>query len=277
MGMGGLATPPYYCAEGQEGIALSYCMAEPMFISVSNLVNKAKSFASKGEIDDLSNLANSTVWLESGLLDSVVKSLSVKKAQEFYMNFMPATRTSYIHNLSAEHCWITDSYGNDCDYLGSPYINNCNYDAAGALLTAIYGPLAPAVSPLADNIVSFQQALYVPSGSTLKKLSLADTGYAYVPTKCQNLTDGACKLHFAFHGCLMSTIDIGEIFITNSGLNNWAESNKIIVVYPQAVPSNLFPNNPNSCWDWWGYTNQKYATQQGPQIQFIKNIIDDLK
>ena len=56
-----------------------------------------------------------------------------------------------------------------------------------------------------------------------------------------------------------------------SGYNEWAETNNIIVLYPYVKP---LPNiNPNGCWDWWGYTNEYYATKNGEQIRFIYNII----
>lgn len=31
-------------------------------------------------------------------------------------------------DTESEHAFITNDYGNECSYLGSPYINNCSLD-----------------------------------------------------------------------------------------------------------------------------------------------------
>ena len=36
---------------------------------------------------------------------------------------------------------VTDSYGNSCKTLGSPFINNCNYSTAYHILQQIYGDI----------------------------------------------------------------------------------------------------------------------------------------
>jgi hypothetical protein len=59
---------------------------------------------------------------------------------------------------------------------------------------------------------------------------------------------------------LISIEDIGNDFYTYGGYNEWAESNNIIVVYPQAVKSEFLPMNPSGCFDWWGYTDANVST-----------------
>jgi poly(3-hydroxybutyrate) depolymerase len=61
--------------------------------------------------------------------------------------------------------------------------------------------------------------------------SLNDVGYVYVPTACKNGAE--CALHVNFHGCQQTLADIGMQYVQHVGLNEWAESNNIIVVYPQ--------------------------------------------
>ena len=34
-----------------------------------------------------------------------------------------------------------------------------------------------------------------------------------------------------------------------SGYNNWADNNKLLVLYPQ-VNKSVIPSNPEGCWDW---------------------------
>jgi hypothetical protein len=53
----------------------------------------------------------------------------------------------------------------------------------------------------------------------------------------------------------------------------WAESNDIIILYPQVKSG---PGNPNECWDWWGYTNSNYHTRHGKQMSAVSRMIDHL-
>jgi len=66
-------------------------------------------------------------------------------------------------------------------------------------------------------------------------------------------------------------------------LNEIAEANDIIVLYPQAKASSFSPSNPNGCFDWWGYTTNsflstgvKYATKAGPQMAAVAEMISTL-
>ena len=87
----------------------------------------------------------------------------------------------------------------------------------------------------------------------------------------------------AFHGCQQTEEMIGDAFIRHAGYNEWAEANRIVVLYPQAavlqrrvlgIP--LPWPNPQGCWDWWGFTGPDYARRTGPQIQAINAMIDRL-
>ena len=44
------------------------------------------------------------------------------------------------------------SSGNTCTFLGTPYINKCNYDGAGIALSTLLPGLKPAVTPISDNV-----------------------------------------------------------------------------------------------------------------------------
>ena len=84
-----------------------------------------------------------------------------------------------------------------------------------------------------------------------------------------------CHLHISFHGCDQSTAEVGSIFAENAGLNEWAETNGIVVLYPQAAPNALLLN-PNACFDWWGYTDEEFATKDGAQISIVRAMIQAL-
>ena len=118
------------------------------------------------------------------------------------------------------------------------------------------------------NLFQFDQTPFGTGGS------LNTFGYIYVPTACAN--GASCALHVNFHGCEQTTADIGNDYPNHVGLNEWAESNNIVVVYPQVVRSPLVPYNPNGCWDWWGYNSPAYASKLGYQVSFVNNIITTL-
>lgn len=77
----------------------------------------------------------------------------------------------------------------------------------------------------------------------------------------------------SLHGCLQTQGDIQNQFATKIGMNEWAESNNIIVLYPYVKKSYSLPSNPNGCWDWWGYTDKFYGVQKGVQMQFVRSLI----
>jgi poly(3-hydroxybutyrate) depolymerase len=111
-------------------------------------------------------------------------------------------------------------------------------------------------------------------------LSLNDTGFAYIPAACAPPRNEVCRTHIAFHGCEQTVADIQEQFVRNTGYNRWAETNNIIVLYPQArreppPPSQNGPN-PKGCWDWWGYSGAAYATKAGPQMAVLRAMLDRL-
>ena len=81
----------------------------------------------------------------------------------------------------------------------------------------------------------------------------------------------AVGLHIAFHGCKQGKEFIGDVYARHTGLNNWAEANKIIILYPQ-IKSSL-PSNGNGCFDWWGYLDQNYHTKKGTQMTAIAKMV----
>ena len=107
-----------------------------------------------------------------------------------------------------------------------------------------------------------------------------DEGYAFIPTTCRS---GGCRIHVVFHGCRQSHSEIGSRFIETAGYNNWAASNRLIVLYPQTVARSglAFGSlkmilNPKACWDWWGYTGDDYHTRDGVQMRAVRSMIDGL-
>ncbi len=89
-----------------------------------------------------------------------------------------------------------------------------------------------------------------------------------------------CRLHVVFHGCQQYAGLIGDAFYTRAGYNEWAESNAIVVLYPQtsAWSGSLFGagRNPKGCWDWWGYSGANFHRRDGKQMLAVARMINAL-
>ena len=49
----------------------------------------------------------------------------------------PPEQIEFVHDLPAGHAFVTEDHGPNCERTASPYIVDCNYDLAGALLRHI--------------------------------------------------------------------------------------------------------------------------------------------
>lgn len=271
-GVGSIAGGPYYCAEGDVVKALTNCMSSPNLINVNSLVKKAQDYSARGDIDDLSNLKNQKVYIYAGKSDKTVNPAASQKLEQFYETFTNVSNLLVEYSINSGHAHITDDYGNACGTSNLPYINNCGYDQSGIILKHVsLKSLQPRGSMINSNLLEFDQ-------SSFRGTSLQKTGFVYVPTACQKgQASGGCSLHVALHGCQMNSdsVQIRKQYVENSGYNEWAETNNIIILYPQCATS-VFPSNPNACFDWWGYADSDYATKDGSQMKAIKSMIDRL-
>jgi hypothetical protein len=70
---------------------------------------------------------------------------------------------------------------------------------------------------------------------------------------------------------------VGLQYVEHSGYIEWAESNNIIVLFPQTVATDM-PYNPEGCFDWWGYTDPfTYVLRSGVQMATVHNMVTALK
>ena len=67
-------------------------------------------------------------------------------------------------------------------------------------------------------------------------------------------------------------VNFGTTFVRYAGYNRWADSNGIIVLYPQATATFL-EGNPDGCWDWWGYDDPNYAIKNGRQMSAVRSMV----
>ena len=59
---------------------------------------------------------------------------------------------------------------------------------------------------------------------------------------------------------------VGDAFIKGSGFAPYADTNRLVILFPQVAGSVV---NPNGCWDWWGYSDIDYLGKDAPQIAAI--------
>ncbi len=109
-------------------------MASPASIPTSTLVNTTNTWAAQGCINSAANLQSSKVYLFSGSIDSTVNIGVMDALKTCHNSLMPAANVVSKKDIAAEHAMITDDNGSACLTKVCPYINNCNFDLAGALL-----------------------------------------------------------------------------------------------------------------------------------------------
>lgn len=264
-GAGIVAGGPFYCAEGSIVNATGRCMTHYSSIPVASLVSTTNSWASSGLIDPVANLNGSKVYLFSGTSDNTVVPAVMNDLKTYYQSFVPTANTFYKNTLGAGHAMVTDDYGAACSSTASPYINNCGFDLAGEMLKYLHGNLNTRNNgTLTGTLTEFDQGAFVTGHG------MAATGWVYVPQSCAAGAT-ACRVHVALHGCKQNVATIGDKFVRNTGYNRWADSNNMIVLYPQTSTAAT-----NSCWDWWGYDSANYAKKSGPQMAAIKAMVTKL-
>jgi hypothetical protein len=275
-GVGVFAGGPYMCAGHANYTA---CMNNAT-------ISSARLATMQGDIDNWSgtlidpkaNLALTKWYLFVGSSDSTVgpNPMGALRTQ-LQSNGVPAAGLAYVQRSATAHTFPTnfDSTGNNaCSSTASPYISNCGYDGAQALLSHLYGTLnARNNTPAAANYRTFDQTLY---GSNP---GMATTGWVYVPANCA--AGASCRLHVALHGCLQDSARIGDKFVKNTGYTRWADTNGIVVLFPQTKTDNVSRTtaasgslpNPNACWDWVGWYGNDFARKSGSQQAAILAMV----
>ena len=307
MGAGLVAGGLYGCAavsidsddgtlDGSVSRALDRCMAaRPPPDKTEVYRARAAAFAEAGWIDPLDGLAGDRVYLFTGKADRTVSHITVERSADLYAALgVPAANIALESFLEeppapgsgAGHSWVTEDCCQPCATTGPPFINDCDYDQAGAILHHIYGPLAPKAEDLSGRFIEFDQSEFAPGGEA-EVNGLDSSGALYLPAACA--AGEPCALHVVLHGCQQTRELLGDTFYTTIGMNEWADSNRIVVLYPQAhsvqradldaaYPNRWFRNsfavNPKGCWNWWGYGyDDRFALKEGVQVGAIYRMI----
>lgn len=261
-GIAVLAAGPYDCAQGTIARALGPCL-KGADLSAQESLELAKTRSAAGEVDDLDHIADDPVWIFHGTNDDVVASSVTQALYDLYAHLVDKQQIRFEDKWPAAHGMPTLDAGAVCQERRSPFVNACNYDAAGNLLNHLHGLSNAPANPDLKLLEAFDQSCCASSDALL-----ADAGYVFVPRECQA---GDCDVHMVLHGCQQGEEFVQMRFIEQAGYLSWAQSNQLIVLFPQVARSLL---NPAGCWDWWGYTGANYATRTAPQIQALMAMFE---
>ncbi|ACO79620.1 poly (3-hydroxybutyrate) depolymerase protein [Azotobacter vinelandii CA] len=282
VGAGIVAGGPYLCAKSWAGNSLlvnatTTCMHPLTAGSGPNtplLARYAATLAEYGQIAPLKNLEDDRIYIFSGTRDEIVTTTVVNQTREFFKAVgVPEASIRYDRSIAAGHAFLTDDDTDTaCALTRSPYINDCDFSQAGAILEQIYPGLKSPARHRDDSLIAFDQEEFIDSPYT----SMDDTAYAYVPTACRS--GKSCPVHVVFHGCRQGSHFIGDQYYARTGYNRLAEANDLIMLYPQVRPSSASPLNPDGCWDFWGYSSPDsptpdYFTRNAPQLRAIHKMI----
>lgn len=280
-GVGVFAAGPYMCAGHNNYTACMY-NASISSSQLTTMQNSINSYSGSGAIDPKSNVAGQKVFLFVGTSDTTVGTNPMTALQTQYgNNGVSGTNLQSVQRAGTAHVFPTDfdaTGNNSCGSAVSPYIGNCGYDGAKAVLSMFYGTLnARNNAPAAGNYIEFDQTAFSAGNP-----GMAPTGWAYVPANCAS--GAQCRVHVALHGCQQSYSKIGDKFIRNTGYTRWADTNSIVVLFPQTQVDNTSRQtaasgslpNPNACWDWVGWYGSNFAQKNGVQVKAIKAMVDQV-
>jgi len=261
-----IAGGPYGCAQGSLATAMARCIGQTGGdLPIGELADAVRAAAAENRVADIDNLSGDRVWLFHGAQDTVVAAEVSDAAASIYAEFLPAEQVRYVTDAPIGHNFPARGSGNPCDTFVTPFVGDCDYDAAGELLKWLYpgleAPAAAEPGPLQEATLDGAEAA-----------GLLPIAFLFVPPACDS-EGAACALHLVMHGCAQSSAQTGTAFIEQSGYLAWAAANDIVMAFPQVAPAAA---NPLGCWDWWGYTGSDYLWRGAAQMKLLVDWIESM-
>lgn len=260
------------------------------------LAQMAKDAFKDKLIDDWTNLADDRLYIFTGSADEVVYSDVVERTRQFYETLgVKSDNIRFVGDVPAGHCIVTKNPEDSALNTNQPpYINQGSLIQSHDILHYIYRDLQPAAEHSKGELIRFEQGPFV--GTDTDKSSMSEFGYVYIPSNVLAGKVQEPRVHIVLHGCkqgynyrdfVSGRADIanrppyGNRYITTTGYNEIGESNDIIMLYPQAEGiDNDAIQNPEGCWDWWGYTDDvsqsPYYSRNAIQIRAIHAMLERL-
>ena len=267
----------FHCSQDSVALALAECGGETVNGQAlyQNTLAQSEAYldqqSAAGTIDPASHLQGQPVYLWSGTKDSVVNPQEMADLNSEYLHY--GAHVTFDNGFAADHGWESPDGELPCGTAASPYMIACTqnaqlYDSEQKWLTLFFGPLNARSSTLHGSLMRFDQTEFGAGAAN----SMDTNGTVYVPQPCAAGT--TCGFVVVFHGCKQGHAFIGDTFVTESGIDQWADTNKIIVLYPYAVAApGPAPYNPNGCWDWWGYDDPNYSLKSGTQTTIVYRMV----
>lgn len=271
-GAGIVAGGPYDCADHSIWRAFYVCM-DPFFVDADpgSSLESMQALAADNRIDPLLDIVPDKLYLFHGQADDTVARSTMDALKQTYVLLgVNEGSMTYVTSVDAGHGFVTEQGQVTCDATRPDFLIDCDFDQAGDILNQLYEDLSPPVDPREEGFVIFDQAEYTEGAA-----GMDDIAFVYVPADCA--AGDSCRLHIAFHGCKQGRQVIGEDYARLTGYNQWAEANRIAVLYPQAIriPApwyNWLAGNPKGCWDWWGYSGPDYLSRTAPQLSAVARM-----
>jgi poly(3-hydroxybutyrate) depolymerase len=267
-----------YCAQGNLALALAECGGETaptcqaLYLStLSQSEAYVDAQSAVGTIDNENDLRGQPVYLWSGTQDEVVNPAEMADLKTEYQHY--GASIYFDNNYPANHGWESPDGTVPCGTATDPYMIVCYngsavYDSEHTWLSLFFGALNPRNSgTLQGSLVNFDQTEFGASAAN----GMDTNGWAFVPQSCAG--QQRCGLVLAFHGCRQIQSAIGTTFVKEAGINEWADTNNFVVLYPYVITSIVNPTDPQGCWDWWGYDDPNYATKSGTQLSIIYKMV----
>jgi len=250
-------------------VVYDHCKVTPDYVNVSVLAAAARRYSRQGHIDDVAHLRRARIYTFCGTRDTGHFG-ATEKARDFFLQFVNASQVATSFDVDAGHCWPQSKGIAPC---GGPLPDqNCGYDGPAALLTHLYGTLAPpAASIVHSSLLTFDQT---PFDGEERLGRLNDRGLVYVPEAC---VTQRCRLHVSMHGCGIP-FALTRMLAASLSFNKIAERNKLVVLWPQKALELLKPhatwNERQGCWDAYGQTGRDYDLRDATQMRAVRRMIE---
>jgi hypothetical protein len=196
--------------------------------------------------------------------------------------------------IGAGHSIVTDNPEDSLlESNQPPYINRGTSMQSHQILRHVYSDLKKASPCLGGRLIRFDQTEFFDNEA---RACMSEFGYAYVPREVEEERKPA-RVHIVLHGCkqgygyvnyvygradTLNQAPYGNRYMMTTGYNELADSNNIIVLYPQAKGGDSGGlQNPDGCWDWWGHTSPDpeqpdYYSRNAIQIKALYGMLNRL-
>lgn len=308
IGAGVIAGGPYRAAETFRSAAPSVpmsCILNSLYVAMTPLTAATapdvgaliKLTHDTPDIDDLANVKAQRMYVFTGSCDAVVNQHVGQTTRAFYEGLgVTSGNMMFVDDVPAGHSIITTNpEDSPLSANQPPYINRGDFVQSHTILRHIYGGLRDPAEAATGDLIRFDQSEFI--GDAPGQASMAPFGYAYIPSRVASGEAEALGVHIVLHGCkqgytyvnfingaadVLNQPPYGARYITTTGYMEMAEANDLILLFPQVGgDDDNAIQNPDGCWDWWGYTASDldapdYYTQNAVQIRAVNAMLDRL-